>query len=123
MVRAGLGFHQRAERLAGNRRGEERDLAERIETGVCDEPACLQAAQVWCSAQRVDDGITSVRAHQIDALELAAEAQVCDSLVGDAALPGHLESTQIGKMAEHREPTVGNLAAWVLAQFELLELR
>ena len=58
-----------------------------------------------------DDAVAGVRAEQIDALQMVAELQVGHAGVRDALLPAHLELPELGQMAQHFEPAVGDPAA------------
>ncbi|MBI3684459.1 MAG: hypothetical protein HY235_29135 [Acidobacteria bacterium] len=121
------GFVLFAQRLVGHLaampRLEQRKIVQERQTRVGDQPAGIQAAQSELPAQRIDRTIARRRAHQVHALKLLAEPQIGDASVRDSSLPGHVECPQIRQMAHNLQTAVCKLAARVLAQIEMLQLR
>ena len=73
--------------------------------------------------ERFDDPVTRRRTHQVHAFELIAEPQIRQPRVRDPGLPRHFERPEIRQMPEYFEPAVGEPAAGVLAEIQMLQLR
>ena len=54
----------------------------------------LNMTQAGLSLQRRDRAVAGRRSHQVHVLESIAKSQMAHAGIGDAALPGHLESAQ-----------------------------
>ena len=96
-----------------------REVAGERQAGVGDQPAGAEVAQLRLALQRLDRAVAGRRTHQVDVLETVAESQVGDAGVGDAALPRHLESSQIRQVHAGPQAAIGELAAGILAEIEL----
>ena len=117
-----VAFHERR-RWRSIPDAEPRKLVQERQPFVCDQPAGAEAAQLRLAGERTDGAVAGRRSHEVHDFETIAEAQVLRALVGDTALPRHLEMAKVRKMAEHFQAAIGEAAAGIRAEIEPLQLR
>jgi hypothetical protein len=106
--------------VSGLQQGE---VVQQGDADIRDEPPGAEPAELRLVLERLDRAVACRRAHQVDFLQPVAEPQIRGAAVGDAGLPRHLELPQVRQMAQDLQAAVGLLAARILAQVEVLELR
>ena len=120
MIRFRVRAHERVLDRAAMPRLEDRQLMKQRQRRVGDAAAGLEAVELPLAGERRDQAVAGMRAEQVDALQMVAVFEVRNATVGNTALPAHLKSLQLSKVAQDIEPAIGNAAARILTEIELL---
>ena len=99
------------------------EVVQEGKAGIRHESPTTEAPEPGFPLQRLDGAVACRRTHQVHALELIAKSQIGNACIRDTRLPRHFECSEVRQMAERLQSAIGELAAGILAQIQMLQLR